>query len=647
MVQKITATACVTPQSIANTSTIYSIPMYQRLFEWRRDAVRGLMIDLYNSYKKREGTERYYIGMVTSTAKNELVDGQQRFSVLMLLGIQFKDLCSDAEVKAGWESCLLVNEKPRIHYEARDEDNDYLTDKIKGINPSDYINQRMEDGLDEIQKVMKNDIPSEEYDSYIKYVFEKTSLFISELPGNYQPKDLNKYFEAMNSTGKNLENHEILKVRLISKLPESCNKEYYTRVWNAVSDLDRKLVHQKRSQNESVEAFRDRFKNAIGLTKDGNDYDLESFFTKDYVNDFKGDEIYGEDTESIKIREIQEPPEDQLKEPKEDRGFEGYRSILSFSEFLLQVLYITNKPDPSVINITDFFDVNKLLATFDDCLKSDSDVFIRNLLHYRLLYDYYLIRIADKSENYSLEMFVEGLQDSKEDLIMYESMMYVASGSKSYYLWIPDLLEEVSRKTDYNYSDLFEWLRIKDDNIRENSPKGNANRADLDNPQEKMTYDHIDRYWFWRLDFYIWKNRKDLFDKDNYFRNFKQLSSLVDDYTFKRNRSIEHVSPQHPEDKDPIQNLDSFGNLVMISSSMNSRLSRSEYQVKMGYIKDCLEKKEPLDSLSMMLLYSNNERWGEEQVIQREKEMIRVLKASFDVENHRNIISENSVEVID
>ena len=604
------------------------------------------MIDLYNSYKKREGTERYYIGMVTSTAKNELVDGQQRFSVLMLLGIQFKDLCSDAEVKAGWESFLLVNEKPRIHYEARDEDNDYLTDKIKGINPSDYINQRMEDGLDEIQKVMKNDIPSEEYDSYIKYIFEKTSLFISRLPDNYQPKELNKYFEAMNSTGKNLENHEILKVKLLSKLPKNCNKEYYTRVWNAVSDMDRKLVHQ-RTKYETVEAFRDRFKNAIRLTKDGNDYDLDSFFKKDYVNDFKGDEIYGEDTESIKIREIQEPPEDQLKEPKEDRGFEGYRSILSFSEFLLQILYITNKPDSSVINITDFFDVNKLLATFDNCLKPDSDVFIRNLLHYRLLYDYYLIRIADKSENYSLEMFVEGLQDSKEELIMYESLMYVASGSKSYYLWIPDLLEEVSRKTDYNYSDLFEWLRIKDDNIRENSPKGNANRADLDNPQERMTYDHIDRYWFWRLDFYIWKNRKDLFDKDNYFRNFKELSSLVDDYTFKRNRSIEHVSPQHPEDKDPIQNLDSFGNLVMISSSMNSRLSRSEYQVKMGYIKDCLEKKEPLDSLSMMLLYSNNERWGEEQVIQREKEMIRVLKASFDVENHRNIISENSVEVID
>ena len=184
------------------------------------------------------------------------------------------------------------------------------------------------------------------------------------------------------------------------------------------------FVHQ-RTKSETVEAFRDRFKNAIGLTKDGNDFDLDSFFTKDYVNDFEGDERYGEDTESKRIRDIQEPPADQLKEPKDDRGFEGYRSILSFSEFLLQVLYITNKPDPSVINITDFFDVNKMLSTFDDCLKSDSDVFIRNLLHYRLLYDYYLIRIADKSENYSLEMFVEGLQDSKEDLIMYESMMYV------------------------------------------------------------------------------------------------------------------------------------------------------------------------------------------------------------------------------
>ena len=108
MVQKIKATSCKTPESIAKSSTRYSIPMYQRLFEWRKEAVRGLMLDLYNNYKKEGGASRYYIGMITSTSKNDLVDGQQRFSVLMLLGVKFRSYCHDDRVKAGWESFLMI-----------------------------------------------------------------------------------------------------------------------------------------------------------------------------------------------------------------------------------------------------------------------------------------------------------------------------------------------------------------------------------------------------------------------------------------------------------------------------------------------------------------------------------------------------------
>lgn len=640
MVQKIKATSCQTPYSISLTKTRYSIPMYQRLFEWRRESIMGLMQDLYNNYKEKGENSPYYIGMLTSTSQHELVDGQQRFSVLMLLGIVFRDLSNVPSVQDGWEKFLMIDEKtPRIHYEARDDDNRYLISRIRGEEPSGYVNQRMEEGLNDIRDVAENFIPADDLDAYGRYMFNRLSLFISELPESYKPKELNKYFEAMNSTGKNLENHEILKVELLSKLPNSVNKESYTRAWNAISDMDRKLV-RFRSKFEKMEECRDRFRNAIKLTQDVDHYDLDALFRVDYVNDFRDKDLYEKDSDPQEIRDIKIPAPDELKEPSEKRGFEGYRSMLSFSEFLLQVLYITDEPDSSV-NITDFFDVNKLLKIFDKCLKTEADKFIRCLLHYRLLYDYYVIRIADKSEDYSLEMYNDGSQDGKEDLVMYESLMYVSSGAKSYYLWLPKLLKEVSGKSDYKYPDLFEFLRNLDDKIRTNAPKGNANITDLDNPSDRMTYEHIDRYWFWRLDFYIWKNRKELFEKDQYFKNFKELSSLVDNYTFKRNRSIEHVSPQHPEDNDPIKNLNSFGNLVMISSGLNSRLSRSEYQVKMGYIKDCLEKKLPLDSLSMILLYSSNEHWGDEQVIAREKAMIRVLKKSFDVVNNRNIISED------
>ena len=77
--------------------------MYQRLFEWRRESIMGLMQDLFNNYKEKGENSPYYVGMLTSTSQHELVDGQQRFSVLMLLGIVFRDLCTDPSVQDGWE----------------------------------------------------------------------------------------------------------------------------------------------------------------------------------------------------------------------------------------------------------------------------------------------------------------------------------------------------------------------------------------------------------------------------------------------------------------------------------------------------------------------------------------------------------------
>ena len=66
----------------------YQIPIYQRLFEWDQEKIEQLLNDLYISYKKDE-TEPYYVGMLTSTIDgedlaegNNLVDGQQRFTVI-------------------------------------------------------------------------------------------------------------------------------------------------------------------------------------------------------------------------------------------------------------------------------------------------------------------------------------------------------------------------------------------------------------------------------------------------------------------------------------------------------------------------------------------------------------------------------------
>ena len=81
-----------TPRKIVDSGLFFSIPLYQRLFEWGEDQIIQLLDDLYSSYK-RDKESAYYIGMLTvkrTESSIELVDGQQRFTAMILLGIHFK-----------------------------------------------------------------------------------------------------------------------------------------------------------------------------------------------------------------------------------------------------------------------------------------------------------------------------------------------------------------------------------------------------------------------------------------------------------------------------------------------------------------------------------------------------------------------------
>ena len=81
-----------TPSKIVESGLFFSIPLYQRLFEWGEEQIIQLLDDLYSSYK-RDKESAYYIGMLTvkrTERSIELVDGQQRFTAMILLGIYFK-----------------------------------------------------------------------------------------------------------------------------------------------------------------------------------------------------------------------------------------------------------------------------------------------------------------------------------------------------------------------------------------------------------------------------------------------------------------------------------------------------------------------------------------------------------------------------
>ena len=75
-----------TPNIIAKNNMLYTIPIYQRLFEWNTENIVTLLEDLKKKFEHRDGKDDYYyIGMLTSTKNNELVDWNEKSPKVGLL----------------------------------------------------------------------------------------------------------------------------------------------------------------------------------------------------------------------------------------------------------------------------------------------------------------------------------------------------------------------------------------------------------------------------------------------------------------------------------------------------------------------------------------------------------------------------------
>jgi len=588
-----------TPALVAVAPIRFSIPLYQRLFEWQEPEITQLLKDLQTAFENTPN-QPYYIGMLTAFKQGDgfdLVDGQQRFTVLMLMGIAF-----------GWTDFLRVGNNVRLSFFARTKDKQYFESKINGKPHAEYTNVKMELGIKCLNDFIGNyKGPKEQFINYIK---NNLTFFISYLPHKYELHDLNRYFEAMNATGRGLENHEILKVNLLRELTD--HKEHYTKIWNTVSDMDKPVLRQRYYDKEDIAAFSERQKRALLNIE----FNSELF---ECCNDSRSTLIINEEFKTIKeIKEKNEIPTRQIRSI-------GERSILSFPEFLLQVLWL--QLSISERDVTDFFNVHKLQETFKKCLNRENvELFFKNLLKYRIIFDYFIIRVSNNDQNsstYTLAGLDErSLSIQRERLIKYQSMLYV---STSWNIWLSNALKYLAADPSKVEVISFYNELVRFDNLR---------RKDIETLSLK--YGDIDRYWFWRLDYYLWEKE---------VQKAKGLQNdAILEYSFKANRSIEHLHPQTstiPWDSD---NLNSFGNLAMISSSFNSTQSNDDENVKFARIENQVNGKFILESIKLLLMYQKvkekNVNWKMDLAKEHGNEMIDILINSFeDNEDYQEIRS--------
>ena len=587
-----------TPETITKADHFYKIPLYQRLFEWNVENIEGLLEDLRKEFHT-ERQEDYYIGMLTSTVENELVDGQQRFTVMMLLG------CVLQQYYKEWKSFLMSGTETRIKYLGRPSDNAYLNSLIDGkeSDGTSFKNIKMAEGYDAIKKFIedKAKISEEERGRFAEYIYRHLTVFISDLPEGYSPRDLNKYFERMNTTGKNLEQHEILKVKLLSKLDS--NIEKYMLLWNLIADVNTPLIRERK--NEKIE---ERKKQAIKA-------DLATIISSNLINGMDADI----QENSVTIGDV--PPSESA--PKQDRETRtDAKCVISFPHLLLQVLFRQNRDQ--VKNITDFFKSNNLLDTFKEYLPYSGDnvntdrikEFMEMLVKAKLALDICFVRTTEYG--YSLDMNLSEDNDALRRLMMLQSMYYVSASQYTNYRWFNWLMDEIADG-------------IPDANMMFDSLKKIINEEDLPD-LKKLRYPEEIRFWFWKLDFYIWENRATI------FKGREKELKIAENFVFKRNRSIEHIAPQTPQidskhkwDKNDEDKTicNSFGNLVMISQGLNSSLKNEPYEKKMAHVKAYCNgsKSGTIESLKLLVAYMMYpDKWDRDTIEEHGKEMYEWLK---------------------
>lgn len=607
-----------TPETICQGTETYNIPIYQRLFAWDQDNVTQLLDDLKEQFAKSP-LKPYYIGMLTMHG-HDLVDGQQRFTVLSLIASVFQHHYSP------WAGM-----KGKLHLSARTDDADYLS-SLFGVKPrKDVENQKMKKGREAIERWIKDNKDAIDIKDYAEYVFKHCSFFIATLPEGYQPRDLNKYFEAMNSTGRNLESHEIVKVVKYLKSMQS-EQDLYNEIWNVVADMDKPLIRKKTKgeQKEKEEDFRGRYQTAI--------YQFDELFPeglRPIVNDLGKPDDTDPQVVFESIRDLQ-PDGHNPDVRRQDRYYgEGYHSILSFPEFLLQVLYIQLPTEVrDAVNVNEFFDTHKLQTTIDEYTSSWKEAewkrFGREMLRYRLIYDYYVIRIPN-SEVSDYDLDYSDTEDSETDaavITQIQSMLFVDSSSKTYYRWIVPLLEYLKDNPNVSADDIFQKIQEIDNGIDEHS---------IDYLSDEPSYSYGGRrtvYFLRRLDFYLWL-------KNHNSKNTSEESySIINNFRFKRGiNSQEHLHPQHDVDRDGYEpwgdEKHKFGNLFLISSSFNSTQSDDTINTKFGRIKDQIAYSR-IESIKLYYIWClcnmEEKQWTIEAMRQHQEEMMRVLMDSYSDE---------------
>ena len=617
-------------ETLFDTEAHYVIPRYQRAYAWEDKEIVQLIDDINDS------TGDYYIGsLVVAKVKGkvkgkvetyEVVDGQQRLTTLYLL---LHYLVSYGGLEGEVGKTLSFDCRPNSNYTLTHIQG-LLLDRNSLADNEDRLEQSIMNGLKVIdQKFTTGDaIDVADFIDRLKSVI----LYRIEVP---EHTDLNRYFEIMNTRGEQLEQHDILKAQLMGYLSNRCEQEFFARVWDACSDMTGYVqMHFAKEEREKI--FGSGWNNEP--SDDWNDYKVCLAMEQ------------GED-HKVSIKSIIEPSfEVEVSDGKleGDKTKVRFESIIGFPHFLLHVLRVFLSVEGVSMDkekvLGSLLDDKRLLEDFDrtieygqigaTSIKEDKGEFARRfivfLLRSRFLFDQFIIKREyagdDQDGRWSLkELCTSGAWSAKKPYYANTRLRYENEWEKTYAprnkecLMIQSALRVsyTSPKVMHWITRLLEWLfdnktvlpKLSDEAERiaaeavQTFLKAGEYKLGVQTPHVVFNY----------LDYLLWKK-----DKEKY-----------EEFVFEFRNSVEHWYPQHPS-KGTIEvwdGVDTFGNLCIISRSVNSKFSNLPPGSKMQSFERMVQRGSlKLRIMGNIIKGCSHRDWAEHVCQEHEEEMLELLK---------------------
>ena len=584
----------------------YVIPRYQRAYAWEEKEIEQLIDDICDDNDPKRD---YYIGSLIVARRKaddgveyEVIDGQQRLTTIYLL--------LQCLLDEGYFSRGDVSVGEALSFDCRSKSNctlaDIRSDAQKSEGKEELLDQSILLAVDIIKKKLAREF-GDRVEDQKKFVdrLKHVVLYRIEVP---EHTDLNRYFEIMNTRGEQLEQHDILKARLMNYLDDACEREAFARIWEACSDMtgyvqmhfsveDReKLFVEQWSSLSSEDALRElcRGKRRSEGKSDGLDI-----------------------SKIIDLKSEEDDVDGALEKSDAEVRFE---SIIDFPYFLLHVLRVFCRAERLSMDgaeeLGSLLDDKCLLADYNKviaCGQMDgrpikenkggfAREFIQFLLRSRFLFDKFIIKRerveGDQEGSWSLKELrapnkkpyyanTGGVKKSKTqeeahaECLMIQSALRVSYTSPKVMHWVTRLLECL-----FDAKLKLPKLADKAERI---AAEAVAENFFVQTLSEYSEYD-IKEYEFGDYAFGVGTPHI-VFNYLDYLL-WKKAKKTYKDFVFEFRNSVEHWYPQHPSDGsiEPWDERDVFGNLCIISRSVNSKFSNLSPASKMDTYRGMVQK---------------------------------------------------------